>query len=276
VLLIGTGLTMADVACALTRQQQAPIEIVAVSRRGILARARPADSHATTANDINIRGLLATAGLRELVSVVRAMTAEAVMAGGDWRDVVAALRAHVPALWRGLGVADRLRFMRHVQPYWDAHRHQLPPQVASTVQALINFGRLRIRAASVASAKISGGRAVIGLRNRGTTTVELQRFDAVFNCSGPESHPARIASPLVRDLLAAGHLACDPSGVGVQIDDLCRPTGPGGSAAPGLYYIGPWLKARDFEATAVPELREQATALAAVLRGDSKWAAAAA
>jgi uncharacterized NAD(P)/FAD-binding protein YdhS len=29
-----------------------------------------------------------------------------------------------------------------------------------------------------------------------------------------------------------------------------------------LYYIGPWLRARDWEATAVPELREHAARLA--------------
>jgi uncharacterized NAD(P)/FAD-binding protein YdhS len=29
-----------------------------------------------------------------------------------------------------------------------------------------------------------------------------------------------------------------------------------------LYYIGPWLRARDWEATAVPELREHAATLA--------------
>jgi uncharacterized NAD(P)/FAD-binding protein YdhS len=41
--------------------------------------------------------------------------------------------------------------------------------------------------------------------------------------------------------------------------------GAGGRPVPTLYYVGPFLKARDWEATAVPELREYARALAAHL-----------
>jgi hypothetical protein len=46
------------------------------------------------------------------------------------------------------------------------------------------------------------------------------------------------------------------------VDAAGRPLGREGAPSPGLYYLGPWLRARDFEATAVQELRVQAAELA--------------
>ncbi len=43
--------------------------------------------------------------------------------------------------------------------------------------------------------------------------------------------------------------------------------GADGRVVQGLYYIGPWLRARDWETTAVPELRGHAQRLAERLAG---------
>ena len=48
-----------------------------------------------------------------------------------------------------------------------------------------------------------------------------------------------------------------------------------GTPSAGLYYIGPWLRARDWESTAVPELREHATNLAQTLFDNVRAAATA-
>ncbi len=90
-------------------------------------------------------------------------------------------------------------------------------------------------------------------------------FDLVINCSGADADPGRAASPLVRSLLANGSVTVDPTRVGLQVDACCRLLGADGAPSPGLYYLGPWLRARDLECTAVHELRQQATALAARL-----------
>ena len=42
-----------------------------------------------------------------------------------------------------------------------------------------------------------------------------------------------------------------------------------GEPVDGLYYLGPWLRARDWEATAVPELRLHAAQLARQLAARS-------
>jgi uncharacterized NAD(P)/FAD-binding protein YdhS len=41
-----------------------------------------------------------------------------------------------------------------------------------------------------------------------------------------------------------------------------RVIGREGKPVDHLYYLGPWLRARDWESTAVPELRDHALALA--------------
>jgi uncharacterized NAD(P)/FAD-binding protein YdhS len=54
----------------------------------------------------------------------------------------------------------------------------------------------------------------------------------------------------------------------LQVDPDYRVLDREGQASARLYYIGPLLKARDWEATAVPELRVHAQRLAKVLQQD--------
>jgi uncharacterized NAD(P)/FAD-binding protein YdhS len=53
--------------------------------------------------------------------------------------------------------------------------------------------------------------------------------------------------------------------LGLDVDADYRVIGRGGTAAPDVYYIGPMLKARYWEAIAIPELRGHAVKLARIL-----------
>jgi uncharacterized NAD(P)/FAD-binding protein YdhS len=75
----------------------------------------------------------------------------------------------------------------------------------------------------------------------------------------------RLVDPLARALLARGLVRDDPAGFGIEVDADGRPLDAEGHAVSGLHAIGPLLRARDWETTAVPEIREQAAALAARL-----------
>jgi uncharacterized NAD(P)/FAD-binding protein YdhS len=277
VLLVGTGLTMADVTCSLVEGRSSPPRIVAVSRRGLLSRPRrDGDVPPATAWAPDVQRLWREATTRGLVAALRELVADATDSGTDWRCVIAAVREHVPELWHRLGAADRRRFLRHVQPYWDVHRHQLPPAVGRTVQQCVDGGSLEVRAARIVSSRVCDGRAVVGLRKRGSTTVTEETFDRVVNCSGPASDVTGALDPLLRSLLDAGLVSPCSSGIGVRLDAAGRPLGEDGSPARGLFYLGPWARARDFEATAVQELRAQATTLAATLRANLRGHRAAA
>jgi uncharacterized NAD(P)/FAD-binding protein YdhS len=274
VLLVGTGLTMADVACKLAAGEHRPDQIVAVSRRGLVSRARLHTLPVGPAVALDCDDLNTARTLREMVAIVRKIMTQAGAHGADWRDVMLALRERVPDLWQRLDDADRKRFVRHVQPYWDVHRHQLPPQVGRKVQSLATTNRLCFRAARIASARVVHGRAVVDLRARGSSRIEPDTFDLIINCSGPDADPRRVDSRLIRSMLAKGQLAADESGLGVRADSQGRLVGRSGLGQSGLYYLGPWLRARDFEATAVHELRRHATALARLLRTGADLSAA--
>jgi len=284
VLLVGTGLTMADTACALMTSPQPPREIVAVSRRGLLSRPRPpcvsapprtawqrtlapdASASPDPSTALDLRALRLETTARGLVAALRRHVAAAEADGTGWRAVIAAVRDLVPDLWHRLDEAERRRFLRHVRPYWDVHRHQLPPAVGEQVLRQVAEGVLCVRAARIVAARIQGDRALVTLRARGRSTTVEEAFDRVVNCSGPDDDLARSPTPLVEALLRSGLLAQCATGIGVRLDAAGRPLGRSGEPAPGLYYLGPWARARDLEATAVQELRAQAHALAALLR----------
>ena len=275
VLLVGTGLTMADVACELSRRSPALREIVAISRRGLLSRTR-LEAMPNAPDSIDFSELDRASSLRTMTAAVRKLVDDAATRGIDWRDVMVALREQVPTLWQRMDAAERRRFLRHLQPYWDVHRHQLPPQVGDTVVRMLAEGRLRSHAATITSAKVVGGRAVIGLRARGFEAIETSTFDRVVLCTGPDADLRKAKSPLLGSLLEAGHVAPDGAGIGLAFDAHGRLVGKDGRVRRGLYYVGPWLRARDFEATAVHELRLHVGALAALLRGGDYWSTGAA
>ncbi len=264
VLLIGTGLTMADVACHLMRHTTAA-EIIAVSRRGLLPHTRP--DHAFHRElSLDSRSLARCRTVLDIVARTRRFAERVERSGGDWRDAITAVRDHVPELWGRLDDRERARFLRHVQPYWDIHRHQLPPRVGRALQSWIDAGRLKVLPARIFSAQAVRGKVVVEYRARGADHTERVTVDRIVNCSGPDYHPCRVKSPLVRSLLTTGCLTPDATGSGLQADSTGRLVNRNRRPVDGLHYVGPWLRARDFEATAVPELRLLASALAQRLR----------
>jgi uncharacterized NAD(P)/FAD-binding protein YdhS len=267
-LIVGTGLTMADTVCELTARPDGPQEIIAVSRRGLLSQSRRDGAPSLQQAPRMLSALGPAPGLRQIVATVRSAVRDAESWGGSWHDVVSGLRPHTAHLWTSLTEADRRRFLRHVQPYWDVHRHQLPPSVGRRIHELLQSGRLKILAARILACGTRAGRAVVDLRHRKCGRVESMEFDQVINCSGPDGDPRRSPSDLIRSLVADGTLVPAPTGLGVLVDRFGRLRSRAGDAVPGLYYLGPWLRARDWEATAVCELRRQASLLARHLRHD--------
>lgn len=262
VLLLGTGLTMADVALRVSLRGPAPPEILALSRHGRLPQPQTAFSRAPLRTSA-VASIRASGGsLREIVSIVHALSDQANGAGGDWREVINAVRRIAPELWAGLSIHDRRRFLRHARPLWEVHRHRLPPAAAQELQRMRDTGRLIVRAASIVSADITRTGIEVAFRPRGTQQRERIVVGRIFNCTGSDYHPARSDNKLVQSLLASGLIAPDPLELGICVTDAGEVIAADGRVAKGLYYVGPWLRARHWEATAVPELREHSRRLA--------------
>ena len=133
--LIGTGLTMVDLALRLSAERPR-LKLLALSRRGLLPHRHLPTGPSPLAWDPGLaptpRGLIRT--MRDLADTA------------DWRSVVDGLRPHVQAVWRDWPDAERQRFLRHARPWWEVHRHRLAPAVAERIDTLVASGALTVKA----------------------------------------------------------------------------------------------------------------------------------
>jgi uncharacterized NAD(P)/FAD-binding protein YdhS len=261
ILLLGTGLTMLDVVLDLAEGGSgAPIH--AVSRRGLLPQAhRSGGAHPSADQQPPGMGSCAPTAknyLRAVRAQVRRLAAE----GMDWRDVIGALRSSTPALWRRLPAAERRRFLRHVRVYWEVHRHRCAPELNARLQALLDEGRLRVHSARIVQLREAGALVAVRIRRRGSALEETLQVSHVVNCTGPETDLALLQDRLLESLRRGGLLRTDGLGLGLDTAPDYALLDSAGTPIPGLYYVGPLLRAQHWEATAVPELRVHAAKLA--------------
>ncbi|AJX30534.1 FAD/NAD(P)-binding protein [Burkholderia oklahomensis] len=264
VLLVGSGLTMMDVVLDLrARGHVAPIHVV--SRHGLLPLAHREMDAAPYYDDRLASRMLAHANVRHYVRAVREAVRDALRGGGDWRDVIGSLRAATPALWRQLSSDERRRFLRHVRPYWDVHRHRCAPGPAARLQAEVGRGGVVVMAGRVTGYTEHARGVGVAVRRRGATVDERLEVGAVVNCTGPAPDFSARAGSLLGNLYAAGLIVPDAIGMGFEIAEDGAVRGRDGSPSAWLRYVGPLLQARDWEATAVPELRQYVKRLADTL-----------
>lgn len=261
VLLVGTGLTMLDVALRLA-EAGGDAPIVALSRRGLLPL--PHRAHGAPPSYGHLPpGLIACepsapAYLRAMRRHARALERD----GVDWREIMASLRPVTPRLWETLPPAERARFLRHARAHWDTHRHRVSADVWQRFEALRSAGRLSVVAGRVLSYDDDGAGVTVRLRTRGAADPRALQVGVVVNCTGPEADVRRIADPLVASLIDSGVARPDELGLGFDTDDRLTVIGRDGSATPNLWLTGPLLKGRLWESTAVPELRVHAARVA--------------
>jgi uncharacterized NAD(P)/FAD-binding protein YdhS len=266
VLVLGTGLTMVDVAMVLADRDPGRT-VHARSRRGLLPAEHVSDGFASWPGFEIGRPTTA----REVLDRLRRMTAEAESDGWDWRNVIAAARTAAPGVWGGLPEAERGRLLRHLGRRWEVSRHRMSAPVATAVEDLRRRGRLTVGAGRVLAVDNDGSVGEPRLRvmlagPRGCR--ETLRVSAVIDCTGPGPDPTA-GSPLVAGLVADGSARIHPSGIGLDVDEhgaLRTATG-----VPGTIHTAGWCRrGAEFEATAVPEIRRQADRLARHVSGSTR------
>lgn len=263
VVLVGTGLTMYDVVLDL--HARGVPGAVAVSRRGLLPR--PHDPSVPAAEPTHRPPGIESAGtVTALARAVRAQVRAVTKAGGDWRQVLDSLRPITPAIWQRLGTGERAKFMRHLRPYWEVHRHRTAPSIWQAVEKLRQTGWLRVQACRLLGAEDVGGAAAeVRFAPRGSDRVERVTVGAVVNCTGPATDVRSAGDALLEDLFRKGLAQPDALGLGIEVAVDGELVGADGKVSRELYYVGPLVRARDGEGTAVPELRAQAQCVAQAL-----------
>lgn len=253
VLLLGSGLTMVDVMASLqARGHRGPV--TAISRRGLLPQ-----PHAP-AEDVG--GVWRRLAGETLSAALNRFRREA--DGGDWRGLFDSLRPLTQDYWRSMTLTERRRFLRHLRPWWEVHRHRLAPAMDERLTHW-RSSRLEIVAARLASLKPCGADLVAAWRPRASTQICRRRFRAVVNCTGPEGDPRQSRSLLIRQLLANGQIRPDAMTLGMDATEDGQLIGAGGEIDGRLFAIGPPARGALWEVTAVPDIRIEARRLGRVL-----------
>ena len=263
VLIVGNGLTMVDVAFSLTRDAGRAPRLITISRRGLIPLPQSAFHAAAVQGGAEF--FAGAASIREILAASRELARDVERLGGDWREVVTFIRNVAPALWRRLPEAERRRFVRHLQSYWDIHRHRLPPQLAAHMETLRRSGMLEINAGRIHRLEPNGDRLRVTWRRRGADRPETCVVDAVVNATGPDYAVKRSRNPLLQALRTAGLVSEDSLDLGLRTTAHGACVGADGRAGGQLFYLGPMLRADHWEATAATELRNHADHLARYL-----------
>ncbi len=251
--LLGSGLTMVDVALTLAAQRPG-LKLVALSRRGLLPRRHMETGSAPAEQTPDIRTF------RRLLHHVRSQSA-----ARDWRCVIDGLRPHVQSVWRNWPESERRRFLRHGRIWWDIHRHRLAPSVASQLDHLAGCGRLRVLAGRLQDCAGVDEGLLLRYAPRGRTQVAEIRAGLLVNCTGPNGDLARSKDPILASLSAQGLIRPDACRLGVEVDPASRLVDHRGDVNSRLFAVGPITRGAFWEITSVPDIRLQARDCAAAV-----------
>jgi uncharacterized NAD(P)/FAD-binding protein YdhS len=257
ILILGSGLTALDLIVSLDPVKSRGV-IHVISRRGLFPqphrRYQPQPSWFT--------GRDFPANVRDLVHLVRSDVRQAAAAGVDWRAVIDALRPHTQRIWQSLPLPERRRFMRHVRPFWESHRHRVAPSILAAKDALVSRRQLALHRGRVVRIVDANPGLSVTFFNHATRREQTLRVAYAVNCTGPECNYQKLKSPLVINLLARGLIHPDPLLLGLNAAPDGAVVNYLGQPSSQIFTLGSAAKGMLYETTAVPELRVQAKALA--------------
>lgn len=254
VLLLGSGLTMVDAAVALDAAGHVgPVHVL--SRRGLAPR-----SHGAVQTPPGRSTLELEAPLSGRLRRIRRRAAEV-----GWRTAVDEIRPFTRAIWRGASPSVRRRFVRHLRPWWDVHRHRMAPLVAQWFEAERARGRIVVSGGRIVSVAAGAAGVTVAWRPRGRSTEASLEVARIINCTGPGNDLAATTDPVLRSVIDRGLARPDELGLGLDVCvDGCL-IDAGGYPDRRLYAVGPITRGAFWESVAVPDIRDQVADLAAVL-----------
>jgi uncharacterized NAD(P)/FAD-binding protein YdhS len=253
VFIVGTGLTMVDGAVTLDGAGHRG-RIVAVSRRGLLPRRHgplaPLPPPLTPDRMRDGRLSLLLRDFRDAVD----------RADGDWRSVMDALRPTTQDLWAALPATARARFLRHLRPWWDVHRHRLAPDIADRIMRMQAEGRLQVLAGRLRSAAPDGAGIVCTVARRGSGEIDTIPAAWIVIATGPADDNSR--HTLHASLIQSGQARACPLGLGLDVDADWSLVDASGVPSSRLSALGPPTRSRFWEIVAVPDIRDHCARLA--------------
>jgi uncharacterized NAD(P)/FAD-binding protein YdhS len=257
VLILGTGLTMADVTGSLLANAHRG-RIRAVSRHGLLSRPASVVANPVALDFASWPAGPVTVHLRRLRHEIELLEKE----GGSWRDVFTTLRERSTDLWSKLSIEEKQRFVRHLKSFYDVHRYRMAPDLAGRIEAAREAGQVEVLAGRLRSARRDRVGFLVEVKRRGSSEAVRWQCRAIVNCTGPRAGLGPDSSDFLGALVARGLAYPDPLGLGLTVDRDGRVYGLSRS----LFALGPLTRERFGDVVGAPEIAEQAQRLAGILK----------
>lgn len=257
VMILGSGLSMVDAWLTLAQAgHRGPITVV--SRHGLLPQGhRQVEKFALDAADVPFG-----TGLLYFYEWFLETVEEARRAGHDWRSVVDALRPFNQRIWQAWSVGSRRRFLEHIRPIWNIHRHRLPPELHERLRDAVASGQVTLIAGKFLDVRRDGSDVLATVRRKGVANTEELRVARVYDCGGVSVDVEQSSNPVVRQLIADGLARPDRLHIGLDVTEACEVISAAGITAERLFAIGPLTRGTFFEIEAVPDIRVQCAELA--------------
>lgn len=259
VLVVGTGLTAADVIASLDRQGFAG-RITALSRRGLRSRGHAFGYAESVADFAGNPARSALALLRRIRAAVRLDR----QSGLPWQATLDNVRRDGSAIWAALPPDQRARLVHRLRVWWDIHRFRIAPQVEAVLDRLIAGHRLTVTAGRLQTARqLDEGIAVVWRGRDGRPRREV--FDAVILTTGPAHGSVVAGSAFLSSLADAGLIRPDALHLGLDVTQGCLAVGGNGAPSAGLLVAGPLARGHVGELMGIPEATAHAELVAARL-----------
>lgn len=262
VMILGSGLSMVDAWLTLSQSEhRGPVTVV--SRHGLLPKShRDVEKMELEAADVPFG-----TELHYFADWFRETVDEHVGRGGNWRGAVDALRPFNQRIWQDWSTHSRRRFLEHVRPFWNIHRHRLPPDLYDRMRAAVDAGQVRLVAGKVLDIDRAGDRVQARVRVKGSDSDQAIEVARVYDCGGVSVDVLQSSNPAVQSLITSGAARPDELHIGLDVTRDCAVLDAGGVASTRLFAVGPLTRGTFFEIEAIPDIRMQVAGLAGRLVG---------
>ncbi|SMQ86192.1 Uncharacterized NAD(P)/FAD-binding protein YdhS [Devosia lucknowensis] len=262
VMILGSGLSMVDAWLTLAETSHRG-HVLVVSRNGLL----PMGHQDVEPLLIDESDVPFGTGLLHFLRWFRRLIAETEARGGNWRSVIDGLRPFNQRIWQSWTGASKRQALRHLRPWWNIHRHRLPPELHARLSGAVSSGQVELVAAEFLGIERHGDGVRATLRRRGGTersTIDVAR---VYDCGGVTVDVKASSNPVIRDLIGKEAGQPDALHIGLDVDERCFVIDGTGKPSRHLLAVGPLTRGRFFEIEAVPDIRRQCDDIAQRLIG---------
>lgn len=259
VLIVGSGLTGADVIATLHRRVHEGA-LFMLSRHG--RRSQPhGPSQSRSPADFTAP---AERKALDLLRRVRRDVAFDAARGRTWHAVFDRVREQAPHIWAALPLQERQKVLRHLRGLWDIHRFRIAPQTHAVLTAKIATGRLEPLTGRIEALQVQPERLLVEVQLRDGHRRQLE-LDRIVLATGPAHGSAIATNPVLADLARHGLIQADPLGLGIWASPQGHALDGAGAAQPGLLVAGPLGRGAVGELMGVPEITARAQAVAAMI-----------